>query len=99
MWYETFGLVVAEAKSYGIPCIVPDECAASEMVENGKNGLVFKTGNQKSLESALMEFEKADVEVMQHKVIDSFNPQIFSSEYHINNLIEIFEKVLKKNDE
>ena len=46
-----------------------------------------------------MEFEKADVEVMQHKVIDSFNPQIFSSEYHINNLIEIFEKVLKKNDE
>lgn len=99
LWYETFGLVVAEAKSYGIPCIVPDECAASEMVENGKNGLVFKIGNQKSLESALMEFEKADVEVMQHKVIDSFNPQIFSSEYHINNLIEIFEKVLKKNGE
>ena len=29
-WYETFGLVVAEMKSYGIPSIVPDESAASE---------------------------------------------------------------------
>ena len=47
--YETFGLSVAEARSYGIPCIVPDSCAASEQVIDGETGYLFKTGNLDSL--------------------------------------------------
>ena len=39
LWHETFGLVVAEMKMYGIPSIVPIQHAASEQIANNKDGL------------------------------------------------------------
>ena len=49
LWYETQGLVVAEASALGIPSIVPDTSAAREWVENGVSGLWFKGGNREDL--------------------------------------------------
>jgi glycosyltransferase involved in cell wall biosynthesis len=45
LWYETQGLVVAEAAAMGVPCIVADTCAAREWVANGKTGLWFRGGD------------------------------------------------------
>ena len=95
LWYEGAPLTTVEMKSYGFPCIVPDECAASEDVEDGKTGYIFKIGSLESLKQALCKFEKTDMQVMQQNVINSFNPHIFTSEYHVNNLIKIYEKVLR----
>ena len=53
LWYETQGLVVAEAAAKGVPCIVPDTCAAREWVEDGFTGLWFTGGDVKSLEQRL----------------------------------------------
>ena len=53
LWYETQGLVVAEAAAMGIPAIVPDTCAAREWVINGVTGLWFTGGNSASLEQAI----------------------------------------------
>jgi glycosyltransferase involved in cell wall biosynthesis len=44
-WYETFGLVVAEAAARGIPAIVSDVCAAAERVRDGTTGFVFRSGD------------------------------------------------------
>lgn len=44
LWYETQGLVVAEAAAMGVPSIVPDSCAAREMVSDGETGLWFRGG-------------------------------------------------------
>lgn len=48
-WYETALLTPLQVLEWGIPCIVPDECAASEYIEDGINGYVFRTGNLKDL--------------------------------------------------
>jgi len=45
LWYETQGLVVAEALAMGIPVIVPSTSSAREWVEDGITGLVFEGGN------------------------------------------------------
>lgn len=55
LWYETQGLVVAEAAAMGIPAIVPDTCAAREWVADGVTGLWFKGGDANSLEQRLRE--------------------------------------------
>lgn len=44
-WYETFGLVVIEAMAKGTPVIVYDVSAAAEIVKDGENGFVVKTGD------------------------------------------------------
>lgn len=49
LWYETQGLVVAEASALGIPSIVPDTSAAREWVDNGTTGLWFKGGDKEDL--------------------------------------------------
>lgn len=44
-WYETQGLIVAEAAALGVPSVVSDTCAASEFIVDGKTGLLFESGN------------------------------------------------------
>ena len=42
---ESFGLVVAEAFSYGIPVLASDIGAIPELIDDGKNGWLFKPGD------------------------------------------------------
>lgn len=44
-WFETQGLVVAEAAAMGIPSIVPENSAARDWVANGTTGLWFRGGD------------------------------------------------------
>jgi len=54
LWYETQGLVVAEAAALGLPTVVPSESAAREWVEDGVTGLIFRHGNAESLAEKLL---------------------------------------------
>ncbi len=58
LWYETQGLVVAEASAMGIPSIVPDTSAAREWVEDGVTGLWFKGGNATDLAAKIRHLQK-----------------------------------------
>ena len=49
LWFETQGLVVAEAAAMGIPSIVPDVGAAREWVDDGVTGLWFRSGDDADL--------------------------------------------------
>jgi glycosyltransferase involved in cell wall biosynthesis len=45
LWFETQGLVVAEAAAMGVPSIVPDESGARDWVIDGETGLWFRGGS------------------------------------------------------
>lgn len=49
LWYETQGLVVAEAAAMGLPAIVSSQSAAREWVEDGVTGLLFRHGDANDL--------------------------------------------------
>jgi glycosyltransferase involved in cell wall biosynthesis len=53
LWYETQGLVVAEAAAMGVPSIVPDTSAARDWVIDGTTGLWFTGGSADALCAAL----------------------------------------------
>jgi glycosyltransferase involved in cell wall biosynthesis len=45
LWYETYGMVVAEAAAAGVAVIVSDNGAPATLVENGLTGLYFRVGD------------------------------------------------------
>ena len=49
LWFETFGLSVAEAMSHGIPVIASRIGALAELVDDGVNGLLFEPGDANDL--------------------------------------------------
>lgn len=99
LWYETFGLSVAEAKFYGIPCIVPDKCAASEQVEDGNTGYIFKTGNLQSLKESILKYENTDIRWMQNNIIKTFDKDVWSMKSHIRCLEEAYHQIMINQNE
>ena len=48
-WYETYGLVVAEAAARGVPAIVSHISAPAERMEQGITGWIFRSGDTDDL--------------------------------------------------
>jgi glycosyltransferase involved in cell wall biosynthesis len=94
LWYESLGLVVLEAMSYGIPCIVPDNCAAAENVQDGKTGYIFKSGNLESLKEMIMKIQTTDISVLSDNIIQNFDRKIYYMDTHIDKLINLYHSIL-----
>lgn len=87
IWYETFGLVVAEMLSLGIPCIVGDKTAASELIQDGKNGYLYKLGDLSSLKEAILKMEKNRVLLNPETC---FEKSKYSVQNHIEKLVAFY---------
>jgi len=94
LWYEGAPLTILEMKSYGIPCIVPDKCSASEQIEDGKTGFIFRSGNIEALKEAILKYEQSDIVSIQSNIFSSFNPELYSIENHCNNLVKVYNDIL-----
>lgn len=55
-WYENTPLVVYEAFASGTPVVATDLGGLSEVIEHGKNGLLFKVDDVKDLNAQLLRF-------------------------------------------
>ena len=83
IWYETFGLVVAEMLANNIPCIVGNKTAAAELIKEGKNGYLFEIGNLDSLKSAILKMED-NYEAL--SPAENFNVNRYTKDCHIEQL-------------
>lgn len=95
LWYETYGLVVAEAASRGVPAIVSDISAASERVQNKVTGWVFKSGDEAELANCLtLALDDEIVKNAGEQAYNSFWQSPPTSNNHIAGLVSIYEKIL-----
>jgi glycosyltransferase involved in cell wall biosynthesis len=92
--YESLGLVVLEAMSYGIPCIVPDKCAAAENVQDGETGYIFKSGNLNSLKETMIKIKNADIATVSDNIIRRFDRKEHSMDTHIGKLTNLYHSIL-----
>ena len=95
IWHETFGLVVAEALSVGVPVIVSDKCAAAEQVNNGRNGLLFNSGDVEDLIKQIeLTSDSLFVQQLSRNAYNSFWADPASLQVHAQDLEKVLESVL-----
>jgi glycosyltransferase involved in cell wall biosynthesis len=81
LWYETFGMVVLEAMACGRAVIVPRESAFAELVDAGRTGLHYASGDAESLGQACAtligdrELTRAQGEEARSTYEDDFAPE------------------------
>ncbi len=98
LWYETQGLVVAEAAALGVPAVVSDNCAAIDFVSHGETGLLFRTGDVAELAAALRRLydDPALAARMGEEARKRFWSDPPSPGAHVRELLEVYGKVLER---
>lgn len=95
-WYETQGLVCAEAAALGVPSVVYDGCAAVDFVKHGRNGLVVPSGQVDQLALALQQLHaQPDLAARlgaQARALFWADPP--TPQAHARDLVGVYEKML-----
>lgn len=60
IWYEVFGYTAIEGMLLGKPVIASDSGALPELINNGKNGFIFKSGSVPELKEKIMSLYNDD---------------------------------------
>lgn len=90
---DTMPLAVTEAMMLHIPCIVSNAVGTAEYITDGRDGIVFKSGDKHALARAIYRcvFDEIDLQVMGdagRNLYDSY----FSMEMFEKTLLDIFVK-------
>ena len=95
LWYETYGLVVGEAASRGIPAVVSDVSAPSERVTDGVDGWVFRSGDAGALATALLHtHDDAAIAAAGQAAYDAYWLRHASRHDHAAALLSIYQVIL-----
>ncbi len=98
LWYETFGLTVIEAGAYGIPAIVSQESAASELILTNNTGSIFSTLAVNDLANKINKFEQLSYDELKKLSLhnyNTYNNAVFSSKTYIKDLYRIYTEVIE----
>lgn len=95
LWYEASPLVVLEALSQGVPCVVSSISAASSFVSWG-GGSSFNVNDAGSLLNAIEKVEK-EIETFSKNAYNWFWHSDFTPEKYVENILKLYNKVLSKS--
>jgi glycosyltransferase involved in cell wall biosynthesis len=97
-WYETGGLVAMDAIARGIPVIVSNTTAASDLIVDGENGYVIDPNDPDRLDACMRALATGNgAERMGREAYERYwaNPQ--TGEAHIANLINVYRTILAEH--
>ncbi len=97
LWYETLGLVVVEAAAAGVPAIVSDRCAATDVVRDGVNGVHFRRGSSESLARTMRALagDGALAARLGWAAYEGYWADPWTLERHVGGLLGVYEKVME----
>jgi glycosyltransferase involved in cell wall biosynthesis len=96
-WYETFGRVAAEAFAAGTPVIAANTGAAAELVEHGRTGLKFRSGDPEDLITQVgwAMSHSAELRRMREEVRAEYEAK-YTAERNYRALMKIYEAALER---
>lgn len=83
IWFENAPMVVYESLALGTPVIASNRGGLPELIQEGKNGVLFEPGDAKTLATAI------------HSILSQHPLQIaknqYNKEFHLNHLEQLYE--------
>jgi len=97
--YENFPYAIIESFACGTPVIASRIGAITELVEEGKNGLLFEPGNVEDLRKKILYFIKNPKLIipMRHYAREIAEKK-YNSEVGYRNLMQIYNRLLKRSE-
>lgn len=89
---ESFGLVLIEVMSYGVPCIAFDSAQGAKYIINHKNGYFIKNRNIEEMANTIKKYLKLNCK---DKLMYGTNARNTSNEYVFNNIQSKWLKHIK----
>jgi glycosyltransferase involved in cell wall biosynthesis len=97
-WYETGGLVVAEALAQGIPVIASRSTGAAAWIENGVNGFLIDPGNANALRAAMIALTDPETaQRMGHQAFHLYWAKPSTKQAHTEELLAVYRTVLAEH--
>ena len=97
VWYEGQPLSVLEAKSMGTPVIVSDICAGRDEIEDGVDGLWFRSGDVEQLARAMTRLaDDATVARFSRNAYESYWRRPPTADAHLEGLLAIYNEMLSR---
>jgi glycosyltransferase involved in cell wall biosynthesis len=94
VWYETSGLVVAEALARGVPAIVASTTAARDLIQDGVNGVLCEPGSLESLIASLRRLQDDDgAALMGKNAFAMYWANPLSMEAHVDQLLGAYRAI------
>lgn len=93
LWYEGAPLVVFEAMSMGLPCIVSNQCSAVDFVKDGYNGRTFDPHDIDSVLNAI-KFNDGDLEIYSNRIYNDYWTNPFDKNRYSKRLMEVYNNIL-----
>jgi glycosyltransferase involved in cell wall biosynthesis len=94
IWFETFGLVAAEAMSHGIPVVASRIGAIPHLIDDGVDGVLFEPGNAVELAEKLARLWHDPARCVRlGSAARQKAKSRWSAETHLDRLLGVYEKV------
>lgn len=90
IWYETFGLTIIEAMSFGVPVIGYDIGTRGDFIEDGVNGFLSGRDSLRDIVEKSYEFDEYDR--LSTEAIKT--AKMYENDFVIDKQIEIYKKIL-----
>jgi glycosyltransferase involved in cell wall biosynthesis len=97
IWYETFGMVIIESFSNGLPVIASNLGAMAEIIEDGKTGLLFEPNNSEDLAEKMLWAKNNPSKMLEMGLnAKAVFESKYSDEVNYNLLMEIYKNTIVK---
>ncbi len=89
VWYDNSPIAISESMAFGSPVIVSDCGGTKEMIEDGKSGFIFKTGDVADLANKMQKF------INNNELVQSMGEKAKKHIRSLNNEEEYYQKLME----